>query len=107
MNTTDDLLTLFGNNLRLLRSKNNLSQMAFSELTEKSHTFINNIENGKKWISAETLFNFCRVLNVPPYEFFLTEDIRNADSAMTIKTNHKQLLVNLKEMAAKYGEEQE
>ncbi len=102
MNTPDELLKLFGNNLRLLRRKSGLSQMAFSEKTKKSHTFINNIENGKKWISADTLDTFCRVLKVPPYEFFLTDDIRSENSAMKLKSSQKQLVESLLEMAAQY-----
>lgn len=107
MNTPDDLLQLLGNNLRMLRRKNKLSQMAFAEKTEKSQTFINNIENGKKWISVETLSDFCRVLNVPPYEFFLTEDIRNEKNALNMLSKHKQFIGHIREMFARYGEDTE
>ncbi|HPX14730.1 MAG TPA: helix-turn-helix transcriptional regulator [Treponemataceae bacterium] len=107
MNTPDDLLKLLGNNLRMLRRKNNLSQMAFAEKTEKSQTFINNIENGKKWISVETLSTFCRVLKVPPHEFFITEDIRNEKNALNILSKHKQFIEHIREMFTKYGEETE
>ena len=107
MITPHDIQTLFGNNLRLIRRKNNLSQLGLSEKTGKSHTFINNMENGKKWVSPETLAALCAALNVPVYEFFLTDDIRNANTALTIKRNHEQLLGSIREMVARYGEEPE
>lgn len=97
--------TLFGNNLRLLRHKKNLSQLALSEKTEKSHTFINNIENGKKWISAETLSILCIALNASPYEFFLTDEIRDTNAVMAITKKHKEFLGGIKDMVSKYGED--
>ncbi len=107
MITPHDIQTLFGNNLRLIRHKTNLSQMGLSQKTGKSHTFINNMENGKKWVSPETLSVLCNALNVPAYEFFLTDDIRKENSAITIKSKHTQLLENIREMVARYGEEPE
>ncbi len=107
MITPHDIQTLFGNNLRIIRRKSNLSQMALSEKTGKSHTFINNMENGKKWVSPETLSVLCNALNVPVYEFFLTEDVRKENSAITIQRKHTQLLETMRDLVARYGEEQE
>ena len=107
MLTPHDIQTLFGNNLRQIRRKNNLSQMGLSDKTGKSHTFINNMENGKKWASPETLCALCNELNVPAYEFFLTDDIRKENSAINIKSKHTQLLENIREMVSRYGEEPE
>lgn len=105
MNTPKDILALFGNNLRLLRHKKNLSQLALSEITGKSHTFINNIENGKKWISAETLSILCTALDASEYEFFLTDDIRDTNTVMALTKKHKEFLGGIKEMVSRYGED--
>ena len=37
-------------------------------------TFINDIENCKKWVSPETLAKFATFFNVPVSEFFAVQD---------------------------------
>jgi transcriptional regulator with XRE-family HTH domain len=59
-----------------LRKQNNLSQLELAEKADLSLTFINNIENGKKWVSPETLSILCAVLNAYPFEFFVTTTCR-------------------------------
>jgi transcriptional regulator with XRE-family HTH domain len=61
---------LFGKNLRRLRIKAGLSQLALAGESNLAHTFINDIENGKKWISCKTMARLCKVLHAEPNQFF-------------------------------------
>jgi transcriptional regulator with XRE-family HTH domain len=60
-------------NLKRLRAKKNLSQLALAVEAGLTHNFINDIENGKKWLSPKTLASLATVLETKPHEFFVTE----------------------------------
>jgi transcriptional regulator with XRE-family HTH domain len=60
-------------NLKRLRVKKNLSQLALAVEAGLTHNFINDIENGKKWLSPKTLASLATVLDTKPHEFFVTE----------------------------------
>ncbi len=64
---------LFSKNLKRIRSKQGISQLNLANMTNLTHTFINDIENCKKWISPDTLARFCNALNVEPFQFFLSD----------------------------------
>jgi transcriptional regulator with XRE-family HTH domain len=100
-----NVLTVVGNNLRTLRNHRNLSQLELSSRTGLSHTFINNIENGKKWISAQTLEILCRELDAYPFEFFLTPDIPDQEEGYRSKKIQKQMILELDEMLSRYKKE--
>jgi len=42
-------------------------------VTGLTHNFINDIENGKKWVSAETIEKLAIALKAEPYQFFISE----------------------------------
>lgn len=65
---------LFGYNLKRIRKERNVSQMQLAESVNMVFTFISDIENGKKWISAETISKLSVALDVEPYQFFLPKD---------------------------------
>jgi transcriptional regulator with XRE-family HTH domain len=46
-----------------------------------THNFINDIENGKKWVSAETIAKLSIALKAEPYQFFLSESKWNDSGA--------------------------
>ena len=46
---------LFGYNLKRLRKQKKISQIELSEKVDLAFTFISDIENGKKWVSPETI----------------------------------------------------
>jgi transcriptional regulator with XRE-family HTH domain len=60
-------------NLKRLRELQNVSQLELSGMTGLTHNFINDIENCKKWISADTLARFASALQVQPFQLFLSE----------------------------------
>lgn len=61
MNKFDEKL---GVRIRQLRSQRKLSREKLVELSDISDRFIYDIENGKKGMSAETLYKFSKVFNV-------------------------------------------
>ena len=65
---------LFGYNLKRLRKQKKISQIELSEKVDLAFTFISDIENGKKWVSPETIEKLSKFLDVEVYQFFLTED---------------------------------
>lgn len=69
-----EIKKLFGYNLKRIRKQRNISQIELSEKANLAFTFISDIENGKKWVSPETIEKLSKVLEIEPYQFFLPED---------------------------------
>ena len=67
-----NIRSLFSRNLKRLRGISSLSQMNLAEKAGLTHNFINDIENGKKWVSAETIARLADALKVEPYQFFIS-----------------------------------
>jgi transcriptional regulator with XRE-family HTH domain len=70
-----EIRELFGKNLKLLRTRMKLSQMALSVRAGLAHNFVNDIENSKKWPSPETIAKLAGVLGVKPGDFFQTNPL--------------------------------
>ena len=68
-----NIRSLFSRNLKRLRSIANLSQVNLAANAGLTHNFINDIENGKKWVSAETIAKLAIALRAEPYQFFLSD----------------------------------
>jgi len=68
---------LFAKNLKKLRVQRGLSQLKLSNEIQMALTFINDIENCKKWVSPETIARFATFFNVPVYAFFMEESSDN------------------------------
>ena len=51
----------------------NKSQICLSVETELAHNFINDIESGKKWVSAKTIERLAKALKAEPHQFFIAE----------------------------------
>ena len=69
---------IFANNLKKLRKQKGLSQLKLSNEIQMAFTFINDIENCKKWVSPETIARFATFFDVPISSFFETDnDIDN------------------------------
>ena len=62
----------------------NLSQLSLATQIEMAANFINSVEQGKKWISPETMQKLCDALNIQPYQLFLPEkaEVAKKDSAI-------------------------
>ena len=53
---------IFAENLKKLRKQKGLSQLKLSNEMQIAFTFINDIENCKKWVSPETIARFATFL---------------------------------------------
>ena len=76
-----NIRALFSRNLRRLRTIANMSQLALAENAGLTHNFINDIENGKKWVSAETIGKLAFALKAEPHQFFISESQWNDQGA--------------------------
>ena len=68
-----DIKVVFSRNLKRLRSRAKLSQVTLAAEADLTHNFINDIESGKKWVSAETLRKLSVALKAEPYQFFIAD----------------------------------
>jgi len=68
-----NIRALFSKNLKRLRALANLSQVNLAAEAELTHNFINDIESGKKWVSAETIEKLAIALKAEPYQFFISD----------------------------------
>ena len=64
-------------------------------------TFISDIENGKKWVSPETLEKLSKVLDIEAYQFFLPKDY-NFSSNKTIKAYSQEIYEAIKRIESRY-----
>ncbi|MBQ9622327.1 MAG: helix-turn-helix transcriptional regulator [Treponema sp.] len=62
---------IFIQNLRYYRIKAGFSQLAFSEKIGLSPNYLNAIENGKNFPSADVIQRILDILNLLPYQLFL------------------------------------
>ncbi|MDR1429446.1 MAG: helix-turn-helix domain-containing protein [Spirochaetaceae bacterium] len=62
---------LFIKNLRFLRKKKGISQLAFSEKIGVSPNYLNAVENGKNFPSPDIIQKISDSLGILPYQLFL------------------------------------
>jgi transcriptional regulator with XRE-family HTH domain len=70
-----EIRATLGKNLKRFRAKLKLSQLQLALKTGLTHNFINDLENGKKWLSPRTLGKLARVLVAEPHQFFVPETL--------------------------------
>jgi len=93
---------LISNNMKRLRTLQNLSQLALALNAGLTHNFINDIENCKKGVSAKTLAKLSMALNVEPYQFFLPENLQNNDAMAYVKDFNDSLQKVVEELTGQY-----
>ena len=76
-----NIKSLFSGNLKRMRTTANISQLHLAAATGLTHNFINDIENGKKWVSAETIAKLAIALKAEPYQFFISDSKWNSQGA--------------------------
>ena len=97
-----DIQTLFSKNLKRLRSAANISQLSLASLAGLTHNFINDIENGKKWVSAKTIGKLAVALRAEPYQFFISESFWNDQGAEIFSTYLNDFAQSFEKMVAEY-----
>ena len=78
--TESEIRDLFGYNLKRVRKLRNVSQMQLADKVDMAFTFISDIENGKKWVSPESIAKFTQALDIEAYQFFLPKDYQPEQS---------------------------
>ena len=93
---------LISNNIKRLRSLQNISQLGLAVNTGLTHNFINDIENCKKGVSVKTLAKLSEAFNVEPYQFFLPENMYNNDMMLYVKDFNDSLNKMVAELSQHY-----
>jgi transcriptional regulator with XRE-family HTH domain len=70
-----DITRLFGRNLKRIRTSKKISQLSLANLADLTHNFINEIENGRKWVSSDTIAKLAVILETEPFQFFIPERV--------------------------------
>lgn len=68
-----ELRTVFSHNVKYMRTRAGLSQLALANELDLAPNFISDIECGKKWVSPETLAKLSSALHIEPYKLFLQQ----------------------------------
>jgi len=69
-----------GRRIMIIRKRNNISQLVFSELIDKSPTYVSYIESGSKSMSLETFVQIANALEIPT-DLLLTEQLKGSRAA--------------------------
>jgi transcriptional regulator with XRE-family HTH domain len=69
-----------GHRIMVIRKRNRISQLDFSELIDKSPTYVSYIENGKKRMSLETFVQIANALDIPA-DILLAEQLTGSAMA--------------------------
>lgn len=95
-----DIRKIFGSNVKKYRLKKGYTQEKLAELAEISDKVISPIETGRSFIKLEDMPKLCEVLEVEPFQLFLTnetsgeiaDDLRRERVITRLKTcNRKEL----------------
>ncbi len=70
-----DIRKIFGSNVKKYRLKKGYTQEKLAELAEISDKVISPIETGRSFIKLEDMPKLCEVLEVEPFQLFLTNEI--------------------------------
>lgn len=104
--TGEEVRRLFGSNLRRLRLQKGLSQLALATQAGMAHNFINDIENGRKWVSPETIAKIVSTLGAEPYQLFLSEELAKDETEVELLAYKNDLTAALtmamEEVGARY-----
>lgn len=97
---------IFAENLKKLRKQKGLSQLKLSNEMQIAFTFINDIENCKKWVSPETIAKFATFFDVPISTFFEENfDETNNNNEKTnfiIRTISEEVAKTIKEVGERF-----
>jgi transcriptional regulator with XRE-family HTH domain len=64
----EDVLKIFGENIKRIREEKGLSQEELATQAEFDRTYISLIERGKRNLSLKNICRFANALNLKPYE---------------------------------------
>jgi transcriptional regulator with XRE-family HTH domain len=90
-----EIREILSRNIKHLRKKLGLSQLALSNKAGLAHNYVNDIESMKKWPSPESLAKLLSVLDVEPAQLFTANPL---DERQT-----KQIHIYLDELSARFN----
>ncbi|MBD5412418.1 MAG: helix-turn-helix transcriptional regulator [Treponema sp.] len=102
-----EVRTIFAKNLKKLRKQKGLSQLKLSNEMQMAFTFINDIENCKKWVSPETIARFATFFEVPVSTFFATEEVQDGSHFNTdffVKTISDEVMKTILKVGERFKE---
>ena len=73
--TEYELRALLSKNIKRFRGYRKLSQADFAEKINISIPFLSDIENGRKWVSPNTLVKIANALDIEVYELLRPETV--------------------------------
>ncbi len=68
---THEILTILANNIKAARNKLQFSQQELAEKANLSPGHMNDLEQGRKWVSADTLYRLSKALMLEPWMLLL------------------------------------
>ncbi|MFW5644010.1 MAG: helix-turn-helix domain-containing protein [Alkalispirochaeta sp.] len=90
------LRQILGSNIRIARLSLGYSQQTLAEKAQISTGHMNDIEQGRKWVSEQTLMNIASALLVSPWMLLLPKisdsDDRTAELRMRFNTTFRKYL---------------
>ncbi len=107
-----DIRKIFGSNVKKYRLKKGYTQEKLAELAEISDKVISPIETGRSFIKLEDMPKLCEVLEVEPFQLFLTnetsgeiaDDLRRERVLTRLKTCNREELDLLCDVLTKFIE---
>ncbi|MCL2558579.1 MAG: helix-turn-helix domain-containing protein [Treponema sp.] len=93
---------LVSKNLKRLRSIQNVSQLSLAQSAGLTHNFINDIENGKKGVSAKTIAKLSCALDVQPHQFFMPDGMPDSKMKVYVEDFNDSLQKILRELTSRY-----
>lgn len=107
-----DIRKIFGSNVKKYRLKKGYTQEKLAELAEISDKVISPIETGRSFIKLEDMPKLCEVLEVEPFQLFLTnetsgeiaDDLRRERVLTRLKTCKREELDLLCDVLTKFIE---
>ncbi|MFP3960552.1 MAG: helix-turn-helix domain-containing protein [Spirochaetaceae bacterium] len=79
---------LLGRNIKSARARLNLSQQALAERADLSPGHINDLEQGRKWVSADALERIAEALLLEPFMLLLPPDYSSELDAFALLTEY-------------------
>jgi len=79
---------ILAKNIRDARKKLGYSQQSLAERAEISPGHMNDLEQGRKWVSADTLERLARALSLEPFMLLLPEDRSVEFSSFNLLTDY-------------------
>uniref|UniRef100_UPI004027EC23 helix-turn-helix domain-containing protein n=1 Tax=Candidatus Scatousia sp. TaxID=3085663 RepID=UPI004027EC23 len=107
-----DIRKIFGANVRKYRKRKGFSQEKLAEFVDLGDKSISPIETGRSFIAIDKLEKLCEVLEVEPFQLFLTnetsgeiaDDLRRERVLTRLKTCNREELELLCDVLTKFIE---